>query len=70
MPAIPSEMTAMVVATARMWNMRLAAGWDFDPDYGWGSPDGITEHDWEHILGYPFPEDPDYAQFIAERGMR
>lgn len=43
---------------------RTAAGWEFDPDYGWGSPDGITASDWEDE-GYPLPEEPGFAEFMV-----
>lgn len=61
--------TAMVQGFNQMVDARIAAGWDFDPDYGWGAPDGTTEHDWEHELGAPFPEEPGYLEFITARGM-
>lgn len=50
---------AMVRAHERATDARLAAGWDCDPETGiWASPEGITESDWEHVLGLPLPEDP------------
>ena len=54
--------TATVRAFDRQVECRLAAGWDFDPEYGWGSPCGLSEDDWEHDYGYPFPEDADFAE--------
>ena len=58
---------AMVKAEEEKWNKRLAAGWDFDPEYGWSAPDGTSESDWEHELGAPFPEEPGYMEFITAR---
>jgi hypothetical protein len=48
----------------RICAARMDAGWDFDPEYGWGTPDGITESDWTFKHGYPLPEDSDFAEFI------
>jgi hypothetical protein len=59
---------ADVIGFNRMVDARIAAGWDFDPDHGWGSPEGITESEWENDHGWPLPEDPAFAQFIAARG--
>lgn len=42
-----------------MVDRRLAAAWDFDPEYGWASPEGINESDWADE-GWPFPEDEDF----------
>ena len=59
--------TADVRGFNHMVEARQSAGWDFDPEYGWCSPEGTTESDWEHVHGWPLPEDPDFAQFIAAR---
>lgn len=59
-----SYFTATVRAHNRMWECRLAAGWDCDPDYGWGAPCGTPESDWEHEYGWPLPEDPDFAEWF------
>ena len=48
----------------RIDSIRSAAGWEGD-EGGWYSPNGISEYDWEHEYGYPFPEDADYAGFAA-----
>lgn len=58
------SLDATVRAYDRMVEQRLAAGWDFDPDYGWGSPDGLTESEWAD-KGWPFPEDPEFADWFS-----
>lgn len=49
----------------RIAKARSAAGWEAD-EGGWYSPCGISEIDWEHEHGYPFPEDPSYQKWAAE----
>jgi hypothetical protein len=44
----------------RIFEIRRNADWECD-EGGWYSPCGISESDWEHEYGYPFPEDPEYA---------
>lgn len=56
-------LSAFVEADSLMWQRRLAAGWDVDPDYGWGSPCGLTELEWLEN-GWPLPEDPDFAEWF------
>lgn len=58
-----STLDATVRAYDRMVERRLAAGWDLDPDYGWASPDGITESEWAD-KGWPFPEDDEFADWL------
>lgn len=63
-----STFTATVRAHNRMWEYRLAAGWDIEPEFPWTAPCGTTESEWEDA-GYPFPEDPDFAEwFLATFG--
>ena len=59
-----SSFTATVRGFQFQTDRRGAAGWDFDPEYGWGSPEGITETDWELEHGYPLPEDEDFATWF------
>lgn len=60
-----STFTATVNAHDRMVERRLAAGWDFDPEHGWAAPCGTTASDWEHVHGYPLPEDDDFAAWFS-----
>lgn len=46
-----------------MVNRRLDAGWDFDPEYGWASPDGVNESDWADN-GWPMPEDAEFSDWF------
>lgn len=55
---------ATVRAHNRMVSLRRAAGWDFDPEYGWAAPCGTPETDWEDS-GYPFPEDPTFPAWFT-----
>jgi hypothetical protein len=59
-----SSLDATVRASDRLWACRLAAGWDCDPEYGWGSPCGTTLSDWEDN-GYPLPEDPEFPDWAS-----
>ena len=56
-------LSAFVEADSLMWQRRLAAGWDFDPEHGWAAPCGTTESDWEDY-GWPLPEDEDFADWF------
>lgn len=60
-----SSFDATVLGFNRMVDRRLAAGWDFDPEYGWAAPCGTTADDWEHVHGYPLPEDDDFAAWFS-----
>lgn len=58
-----STFTATVRAHNRMWECRLAADWDIEPEFPWTAPCGTTESEWEDA-GYPFPEDPEFAEWF------
>ena len=49
----------------RVFRLRSEAGWVSD-EGGFISPDGITESDWEHEYGFPFPEEKDYESFAKD----
>ena len=57
------QIEAAMADEDRTIQARFAAGWDADPEYGWASPDGISEFDWE-TEGYPLPEEPGFADFM------
>ena len=46
----------------RIYEARHNAGWECD-EGGWYSPCGISESDWEHEYGYPFPEEKYYEEW-------
>ena len=48
----------------KLWKMRSAEGWEAD-EGGWYTPTGISEHDWEHDYGNPFPEEPVWENYKA-----
>jgi len=48
----------------KLWKMRSAEGWEAD-EGGWYTPTGISEHDWEHDYGNPFPEEPVWKNYKA-----
>ena len=47
----------------RKWDLRHAADWDFDPEYGWAAPCSTTELEWLKN-GWPLPEDPGFAEWF------
>lgn len=58
------SLDGFVRASDHMWDRRLAAGWDCDPDFGWASPDGTRLWDWLDE-GWPLPEDDDFAEWFC-----
>lgn len=58
LPAIEAAMAE----EDRIASARWRAGWTCD-EGGWYSPEGISASDWEHVEGYPLPEDPEFADF-------
>jgi len=58
------KVEAMIAHEENVYRIRMTAQWTLD-EGGWISPDGISESDWEHEYGYPFPEDQDYAEFAS-----
>lgn len=58
------SLDATVRASDLMWERRLAAGWDYDPEYGWAAPCGTTLWDWLGE-GWPLPEDDDFAAWFC-----
>lgn len=57
------QIEAAMAEADRVCRIRMEAGWEADPEYGWGSPDCISESDWE-AEGYPLPEEPGFAEFM------
>lgn len=57
------QVEAAMAEQDRIARIRRAAGWDAD-EGGWIAPDGTLESDWTDN-GYPFPEDPDYADWAS-----
>jgi hypothetical protein len=58
-----SQVKAAMAAEDDLYRIRYAAGWTTD-EGGWITPDGTPESDWADE-GYPFPEDPEYPEFIG-----
>ena len=48
----------------RINRIRWQAGWTAD-EGGWYSPEGISASDWEHVEGYPLPEDPEFPAWAS-----
>ena len=57
------QIEAAMAEADRVSRIREAAGWEADPEYGWASPDCISEFDWES-QDYPLPEEPGFADFM------
>ena len=49
---------------ARIEDARAAAGWEYDPEYGWANADGITESEWLS-MGNEMPEDIELAKQLG-----
>ena len=58
------QVEAAMCEQDRIDKARWRAGWDAD-EGGWYSPCGISEFDWEHEYGYPFPEEPGYEEWAS-----
>jgi hypothetical protein len=59
-----SSLDVTVRASDRLWACRLAAGWEYDPGYGWSSACGTTVTDWEDN-DYPLPEGPEFPGWAS-----
>lgn len=54
---------AAITEQARIYNLRLAAGWTRD-ECCWTAPCGTCEIDW-HYNGWPFPEDSTFPAWFT-----
>lgn len=57
-----SAVEAAMAEDDRKHRLRWQAGWTCD-EGGWYAPCGTSESDWEHVEGYPLPEDPDFPEW-------
>lgn len=63
---IAASVDAAMAEESRVIHIRFAEGWDAD-EGGWYTPNGISEFDWEHEYGCPFPEDNEWENFVFNR---
>jgi len=63
---IAASVDAAMADEARTAKVRFAEGWEAD-EGGWYTPNGISEFDWEHEHGFPFPEEICWESFIFNR---
>jgi hypothetical protein len=59
-----SQVEAAMAHDDHVRRLRWQAGWTTD-EGGWYSPEGIHESDWEHVEGYPLPEDPEFPAWAS-----
>jgi hypothetical protein len=63
---IAASVDAAMADEDRTAKLRFAEGWEAD-EGGWYTPNGISEFDWEHEHGFPFPEEAEWENFKFNR---
>jgi hypothetical protein len=63
---IAASVDDAMAALAQIDDARARERWQAD-EGGWYSPNGFSESDWEHELGFPLPEHEDWFDWQAQR---